>query len=67
MHVSVQPTILIERKTITSPTQLPELYFNAKDKCAGKKFIVKVVIESTNAQLELHRSDLVVNPIGYKP
>lgn len=66
VHLSVQPLVLIERKTITSVSQLPELYFNAKDKCAGKKFLVKVVIESASAQLELHRSDLLVKPLGYK-
>lgn len=65
VHLSVQPFVLIERKTITSPAQLPDLYFDTKNKCAGKKFLVKVVFESLNAQLELHRSDLLVNPIGY--
>jgi hypothetical protein len=65
VHVLVQPLVLIERKTITSAAQLPDLYFNAANKCGGKKFLVKVVIEGATAQLELHRSDLLAQSAGY--
>lgn len=65
VHVSVQPFVLIERKTITSPAELPELYFNAKDKCRGKKFLVKVVIDSASPQLEMQESELVLDDLGY--
>jgi len=67
VHLSVQPFVLIERKALASPSQLPELFFNAKNKVSGKHFIVKVAIDSANAQLELHRSDLVLADIGHKP
>jgi hypothetical protein len=65
VRMSIQPFVLIERKTLTSPAQLPELHFNAKDKCRGKKFLVKVVIDSSNAQLEMHESEFLLDDLGY--
>lgn len=65
VRLSIEPFVLIDRKTLTAPSQLPDLYFNAKDRCQGKKFIVKVVIDSANAQLEMHESELLLDDLGY--
>jgi hypothetical protein len=65
VDLSVQPFVLFERKTITSPAELPELYFDAKGRCKGKKFLVKVVIDSANAQLEMHASEFLHEDIGH--
>jgi hypothetical protein len=65
VDLSVQPFVLLKRKTITSPDELPEMLFNAKNKCKGKRFLVKVVIDSANAQLEMHPSEFLYDDLGY--
>lgn len=64
--LSVQPFQLVEKKTISAASEIPELFFNVKNKVRGKKFLVKVVIEGmTNAQVELQRSTFVYDDLGY--
>ncbi|HEY0141284.1 MAG TPA: hypothetical protein VGF48_10330 [Thermoanaerobaculia bacterium] len=65
VHISVQPFVLLERKTITSPADLPEMYFNARGRSKGKRFLAKVVIDSANAQVELHPSEFLCEDIGH--
>lgn len=67
VHLSVQPFVLLQRKTITSPAELPELYFDAKGRCKGKKFLAKVTIDAANAQLEMHASEFLYEDIGHTP
>jgi hypothetical protein len=67
VRVSVQPFVLTERKTITSPADLPEMYFNARNRSKGKRFLIKVVIDSAAAQVELHPSELLYEDIGHTP
>ncbi|HYK01304.1 MAG TPA: hypothetical protein VE974_06080 [Thermoanaerobaculia bacterium] len=64
VYLNVQPFKLVGKKAISAATSIPELYFNVKNKYRGKKFLVKVVIDSANAQLELHEGLFVYNDIG---
>ncbi len=68
VSLAVQPFQLVEKKTVTADDEIPQLYFNIKNRTRGKKFLLKVVIENmTNAQIELQRSDFVYQDNGYTP
>jgi hypothetical protein len=64
VYMNVQPFQLVEKKIISAETSIPELYFDITEKYRGKKFLVKVVIDSAMAQLELHRSLFIYDDLG---
>ena len=64
VYLNVQPFKLVDKKTITAATSIPELFFNIKNKYRGKKFLVKVVIENASVQLELHDGLFIYDDTG---
>jgi hypothetical protein len=65
VYMNVQPFKLVDKKTITTATSIPELFFNIRNKYRGKKYLVKVVIENANGvQLELHDGLFVYDDTG---
>jgi hypothetical protein len=65
VDIQVEPYRLIEKKTFANVTEIPELYFNAKNRPRGKRFLIKIVIESlANVQLELQPSTFVYDDLG---
>lgn len=63
--VSVTPFQLMKKTTVTSLTQLRELYFDCKQSLQGRHYLLKLLIEGlTNTQPELIAADFYYNDTG---
>lgn len=67
INLNVMPFKLVEKKAISSATELKDIYFNVKNKTTGKKFLVKVVLDGmSNLPLELKPSQFIYDDLGYE-
>lgn len=65
IYLNVQPFRFVETKTYTTVSELEEAYFNIKNRYAGKKFLLKVLIESSSKlPVEINDSLFVYDELG---
>lgn len=63
--LNVQPFKLISKKALSSEDELGDLFFNAKNRPSGQKFLVKVVFDgNSSARPEIHPSILAYEDQG---
>lgn len=60
----ITPFQLIKTKTYTNITEMPEVWFDIKNKVKGKKFMVKIDIEGATLPIELKPMLFVYDDLG---
>lgn len=59
------PFLLIEKKTYTNITEIPEtIWFDIKNKIKGKKFMFKIEIENPTVPIELRPMTFIYDDLG---
>lgn len=63
--IQVMPFKLMKKHTITSATELKELYFNCKNKIKGQKFLLKILLDNIGSvPIELIEGDFIYDDLG---
>lgn len=60
----ITPFRLIKIKTYTNISEMPEVWFDIKNKPKGKKFMIKIEIEGANVPVELRPSLFIYDDLG---
>ena len=65
VHFNITPFKLLSKQTLTSLTQLRDLWFTVKNSFQGKMFLVKIVIDGINVVApEIRSTTLIYNDLG---
>jgi hypothetical protein len=62
VYITVQPFKLLKKHTLTSLTELKDLYFSCKNQLQGQKFLLKILFDNiSNIPPELLSGDFIYN------
>jgi hypothetical protein len=65
IYVSVSPFQLIKKQTLTNLSEIRDLYYDIRNKIAGKNYLVKIVFDGmTGVTPELHSGFLIYDDKG---
>lgn len=67
VNISVSPFQLVKKQTISNLSELRDLYYDIKNKIAGKKFLLKVLLDGMNGSTvtpEIHEGYFIYDDKG---
>lgn len=65
-YISLSPFRKVAKKTVTTATELRDMYFDVKNKYKGKEFLVKVVFSNLSVPIEILGASVVSEEQDYR-
>jgi hypothetical protein len=68
VNISVSPFKLVRKYSLSSITELKELYFDVQNRIKGKQYLVKILLENmaSNLELELKGGQFIYDDLGVR-